>query len=171
MLCSTTYIRTCYLIFIASNVSRKGHDCGYFFVTLHQTPDSPSAWSSPTVKWSSDKDERLEWSDIEITNDDVHLGLKSIVIKVWFTPICKSHNQEKERLLDALWGINFSGLRCLGTHPPAYGRLPSNTLVLHICGSYFSAVSIDKESTENFIPRYLHIGTPDDCQVIFCRQL
>ena len=56
--------------------------------------------------------------------------------------------------------------RCLGTHPPAYGRLPPNTLVLHISGSYFSAVSIDsKVASENFIPRYLHIGTPDDCQV------
>ena len=56
--------------------------------------------------------------------------------------------------------------RCLGTHPPAYGRLPPNTLVLHMSGSYFSAVSIESRAvSENFIPRYLHIGTPDDCQV------
>ena len=33
-------------------------------------------------------------------------------------------------------------------------------------GSYFSAVSIESRAvSENFIPRYLHIGTPDDCQV------
>ena len=133
---------------------------------MHQDFNSPSAWISPKVKWSSDKDERLEWSDIEITNKNVHLGLKSILIKVWFVHNLEENSQEDQECLEATWGIHFSGLRCLGTHPPAYGRLPPNTLVLHMSGSYFSAVSIESRAvSENFIPRYLHIGTPDDCQV------
>ena len=151
---------------LASNASRNGQESGYFYVTLHQDFNSPSAWTSPKVKWSTDSETRLEWSDIEINNESVHLGLKSILIKVWFAYNFEENSQEDQECLEATWGIHFSGLRCLGTHPPAYGRLPPNTLVLHISGSYFSAVSSDrKEASENFIPRYLNIGTPDECQV------
>ena len=40
---------------------------------------------------------------------------------------------------DTMWGINFSGLWCLGNHPPAHGRLPPDALVLQMCGSFFSS--------------------------------
>ena len=80
-------------------------------MTLHQDFNSPSAWISPKVKWSSDKDERLEWSDIEITNANVHLGLKSILIKVWFVHNFEEKSKEDQECLEATWGIHFSGLR------------------------------------------------------------
>ena len=148
------------LYILASNANRGGHDSGFFFITLHENNESPSSWTSPMVKWSSDKDERLEWSDIEISKDRIHLGLKSIVVKVWFA---KGQEQE-DCFLETTWGIYFSGLRCLGTHPPSHGRLSPNTLIFYINGSYFT--SVDKESADNFIPRYLYIGAPEDCQVI-----
>ena len=44
-----------------------------------------------------------------------------------------------DSVMDTMWGIYFSGLWCLGTHPPAHGHLPHDALVLYMCGSYFSS--------------------------------
>ena len=99
------------LSLLASNTSRNGQESGYFYVTLHQDFNSPSAWTSPKVKWSTDSETRLEWSDIEITNESVHLGLKSILIKVWFAYNFEENSQEDQECLEATWGIHFSGLR------------------------------------------------------------
>ena len=99
------------LCLLASNASRNGQESGYFYVTLHQDFNSPSAWTSPKVKWSTDSETRLEWSDIEITNESVHLGLKSILIKVWFAYNFEENSQEDQECLEATWGIHFSGLR------------------------------------------------------------
>ena len=99
------------LCLLASNASRNGQESGYFYVTLHQDFKSPSAWTSPKVKWSTDSETRLEWSDIEINNESVHLGLKSILIKVWFAYNFEENSQEDQECLEATWGIHFSGLR------------------------------------------------------------
>ena len=114
------------------------------------------------MKWNCDKEDRLEWSDIEVDSRNVNLGLKSIVVKSWLT----STFEETEPTLESAWGINFSGLWCLGTHPVANGRLPHNSFVFQISGSYFSSASYIRGHVEsNQIPRFLHIGTVDDSQV------
>ena len=114
------------------------------------------------MKWSCDKEDRLEWSDIEIDNRNINLGLKSIIVKSWLTPLL----EDSEPVLEAAWGLNFSGLWCLGTHPVANGRLPPNSFVFQICGSYFSSASYIRGQVENNqIPRFLHIGTVDEYQV------
>jgi hypothetical protein len=48
-----------------------------------------------------------------------------------------------------MWGIYLTGLWCLGTHPPAHGRLPPDALVLYMCGSYFSSAVHIREKVKN----------------------
>ena len=51
---------------------------------------------------------------------------------------------------------------CLGVNPPAHGRLPSDFLVFHISGSYFTSPFESAVSKGNYIPRYLHIFDSSD---------
>ena len=116
------------------------------------------------MKSSGDKEENLEWSDIEIDHRSVSLGLKSIIVKVWFS----SFKNEGNFTVLSSWGVNFSGLWCLGTHAPSYGLLPPNSLVFQLSGSFFSSASYVRDSGKvenNQIPRYLHIGTVEEYQV------
>lgn len=141
----------------------NGHETGFIHLSLHATIDGPAVWTSPKLKWSCDKEDRLEWSDIEIDNRNINLGLKSIIVKSWLTPLL----EDSEPVLEAAWGLNFSGLWCLGTHPVANGRLPPNSFVFQICGSYFSSASYIRGQVENNqIPRFLHIGTVDEYQTV-----
>jgi hypothetical protein len=140
----------------------NGDETGFIHLSLHATIDGPAVWTSPKLKWSCDKEDRLEWSDIEIDNRNINLGLKSIIVKSWLTPLL----EDSEPVLEAAWGLHFSGLWCLGTHPVANGRLPPNSFVFQICGSYFSSASYIRGHVENNqIPRFLHIGTVDEYQV------
>jgi len=140
-----------------------GKEAGFIHLTLHTTIDGSAVWTSPKLKWNCDKEDRLEWSDIEVDSRNVNLGLKSIVVKSWLT----STFEETEPTLESAWGINFSGLWCLGTHPVANGRLPHNSFVFQISGSYFSSASYIRGHVEsNQIPRFLHIGTVDDSQTV-----
>lgn len=145
---------------VSAPTSCSGQSSGHIHLTLHLDTDSPAVWTSSRLKWSCDKDERLEWSDIEIDPRHVNLGLKSIVIRVWF-----SHPDLQSEEVLTTWGLYFSGLWCLGTHPPNQGRLPPNSLVLQICGSYFSSLAHIRD-VSNEIPRFLHIGTLEEYQVI-----
>ena len=143
---------------------RNGQERGYFFITLHETVEGKAVWTSAKQKWTSDKETRLEWSDIDVDPVSVNLGLRSILVKVWFTS-----DNSSESYLDTTWGVYFSGLWCLGTHPPARGRLPTNALIFQMCGYYFSSAShirLSSNDNGNFIPRYLHLGSTDDCQAV-----
>ena len=143
--------------------NKCGKEAGFIHLTLHTTIEGSAIWTSPKLKWNCDKDDRLEWSDIEVDTNNVNLGLKSIVVKSWVT---STYEDTDNTMLEAAWGLNFSGLWCLGTHPVANGRLPPNSFVFQISGSYFSSASYIRGHVENNqIPRYLHIGTVDDYQV------
>ena len=130
-------------------------------MSLHVTSTEPPIWESSKLKF--DKEERLGWADIEIEPTKANLGLKSIVVKVWHT-----HLNAKECELVTSWGLYFNGLWCLGTHPPSHGRLPQNSLIFQLSGSYFSSASFIKNTGEgqsNQIPRFLHIGSLKEYQV------
>ena len=149
-----------------SATPRQGSDRGCFFITLHETVEGKAVWTSTKQMWTLEKETRLEWSDIDVDPDSVNLGIKSIVVKVWFS---SGSGDSLDPSLDATWGVYFSGLWCIGTHPPAHRRLPANALIFQMCGYYFSSAShIRPKSTDdaNFIPRYLHLGSPDDCQAV-----
>lgn len=158
------------IIFVASPRPRHGKDSGYFYATLHETPDSAPAWRGAPLRWSCEREERLEWPDIDVETfgGKIHKALKSVVVKIWFT-----EDEEKLRVKncakvpEVTWGIYFSGLWCLGTHPPAHGRLPPDSIVLHMSGSYFSSAShIKGVQGDTYIPRYLHIGTAEESQAV-----
>lgn len=153
---------------LASPTPRNDQDSGYFYVTLHETVEGSAIWKSSSQRWTSEKETRLEWSDIDIDPATTNLGLRSIVVKVWFESC--SRDSPPQTCLDATWGVYFSGLWCIGTHPPAHGRLPPNALIFQIHGNFFSSAShiqtILGGSKGNFIPRYLHLGTPEECQAV-----
>lgn len=106
-------------------------------MTLHETVEGSAIWKSSSQRWTSEKETRLEWSDIDIDPATINLGLRSIVVKVWF----ESNSDGDQTCLDATWGVYFSGLWCIGTHPPAHGRLPPNALIFQIHGNFFSSAS------------------------------
>ena len=122
---------------LASPTPRNGQESGYFYVTLHETVEGSAIWKSSSQRWTSEKETRLEWSDIDIDPATINLGLRSIVVKVWF----ESNSDGDQTCLDATWGVYFSGLWCIGTHPPAHGRLPPNALIFQIHGNFFSSAS------------------------------
>jgi len=166
-------------------------------VTLHQSLDEDAFWTSPLVEWSKDRvQDRLQWADIDLDRSDVHLGIRCLVVKVWFVVFvspslhndgatehrghspssphsptqrrhvpspssphndsCSQadsapsspHDAPPEKcFLEASWGVHLSGLQCLGPHPPAHGRLPSDSIVFYMSGSYFSAPPSIKQSS------------------------
>ena len=121
--------------FLASTTARRGVSSGRFQISLHQNVGTEPFWSSKPFKWSKDRvQDRLQWLDIDLDKAKVHLGIGSLVVTVWFMP-----DGSNETFLEAKWGVNLSGLECLGSHPPAHCRLPANTIVFYMCGSYFVA--------------------------------
>ena len=167
------------IIYIASSTTRKGvYRNGYFHITLHENSEDDCApvWKSDILEWSVDRQERLTWSDIDLgvgsgitacsgKMPPVNLGRQSIVVKVWFTsPIEESlaSSASNNVSLEASWNVHFSGLICLGTNPPAHGRLPPDFLVFHISGSYFTSPFESAVSKGNSIPRYIHMCDTSD---------
>ena len=69
----------------------NGQEAGFIHLTLHATIDGPAVWTSPKLKWTCDKEDRLEWSDIEIDKENVNLGLKSIIVK-WLKKVINLMN-------------------------------------------------------------------------------
>ena len=61
---------------LALSSTINGYETGFIHLSLHTTIDGPDVWTSPKLKWSCDKEDRLEWSDIEIDSRNVNLGLK-----------------------------------------------------------------------------------------------
>ena len=91
---------------------------------------------------------------------------------VLFSGDDSSPKHSSDSTLDTMWGIYFTGLWCLGTHPPAHGRLPPDALVLYMCGSYFSSavhirnkVRLQLNKSVNVFP--WNIRTNCDVQLCF----
>ena len=113
---------------------------------------------------------------MELDKTKVHPGIQCLVVRVWFCPaaaapaatdgptldtIHKSQTEggggETPPTLEVTWGVHLSGLECLGPHPPAHGRLPTDAIVFIMSGYYFTARS---SGDKRPLAKHLFIKSP-----------
>ena len=129
-----------------------GEEVADFYLTFHDTPLSPSFFTSAPAK---PLDKRAAWSDLEQKME--FGGVKSVIVRLWANVRGRDRECRSESV--TVWGVTFSGLVCVGDKipPKIAATLRPNSLVFKLHNHYF----VCNECLQEPVPQLRFVEVPN----------
>jgi len=121
-------------IFLYHPTCQGGHEeaeTNYYYLTFHETALSSPFFTSTQARQVED---RVSWPDLEQKMGEEWGGVRGVIVRLW----CRKGEEEASTSL-AVWGVNFSGLVCVGDKisRACINNLQANSVVFKLHQHFF----------------------------------
>jgi len=121
-------------VFLYHPTCQGGHeetDINQYYLTFHETALSSPFYTSMQARQVED---RVSWPDLEQKMGEEWGGVRGVIVRLW----CKKGEEEASTSM-AVWGVNFSGLVCVGDKisRACINNLQANSVVFKLHQHFF----------------------------------